>query len=51
MNIKCNLYQLEVGGLRGQPKRKLSPDVEIEWKNGLYATLGRTHSRIANKLQ
>lgn len=43
MDIKCNLYQLEVGGTRNQPKKLLSPDVEIKWENGFYATLGRTH--------
>lgn len=43
MNIKCNLYQLEVGGIKNQPKKLLSPDVEIKWDNGFYATLGRTH--------
>lgn len=43
MNIECNLYQLEVGGTKNQPKKLLSPDVEIKWKNGFYATLRRTH--------
>ena len=43
MNIKCNLCQLEVGGIKNQPKKLLSPDVEIKWENGYYATLGRTH--------
>ena len=43
INIDCNLYQLEVGGLRGQPIKVLDPDVEIKWHDGYYATLGRTH--------
>ena len=43
INIDCNLYQLEVGGTRGQPKKVLSPDVEINWNSGRYTTLGRTH--------
>ena len=43
MNIECNLYQLEVGGIKKQPKKLLSPDVEIKWDNGFYVTLGRTH--------
>ena len=43
MNIECNLYQLEVGGTRNQPKKMLSPDIEIRWEKGYYATLGRTH--------
>lgn len=42
MNILCKLYQLEVGGTRNQPKKLLSPDVEINWEGGYYATLGRT---------
>ena len=43
MNIECNLYQLEVGGIKKQPKKILSPDVEIKWDNGFYTTLGRTY--------
>ena len=43
MNIECNLYQLEVGGIKKQPKKLLSPDVEVKWDNGFYVTLGRTH--------
>lgn len=43
MNILCELYQLEVGKTRNQPKKILSPDVEINWEGGYYATLGRTH--------
>lgn len=43
MNILCELYQLEVGGTRNQPKKILNPDVEINWEGGYYATLGRTH--------
>lgn len=43
MNILCELCQLEVGGIRNQPKKILSPDVEINWEGGYYATLGRTH--------
>ena len=43
INIDCNLYQLEVGGSRGQPEKILSPDVEINWDDGHYVTLGRSH--------
>ena len=43
ININCNLYQLEVGSSRGQPKKILSPDVEINWDDGHYVTLGRSH--------
>lgn len=41
INIDCNLYQLEVGGSRGQPKKILSPNVEINWDDGHYVALGR----------
>lgn len=37
MQIICKLYQLEL------ETNLLSPDIEIKWQNGLYATLGRTH--------
>lgn len=37
IDIQSNLYRLRM------EDKILSPDIEIRWKNGYYATLSRTH--------
>lgn len=37
IDIQSNLYRLRI------EDKILSPDIEIRWENGYYATLSRTH--------
>lgn len=37
IDIQCNLYRLRL------EDKILSPDIEMRWNDGYYATVGRTH--------